>query len=231
MPYSSSSMTLALIAAFPGELRPLVRGWTRSGPLFSGRIGPRDAVAIAAGMGAAAATRACEALLARHPDTLVSIGFAGSLSCGLRPPDAVPVREVIDARTGERFLTDSSPGDPAGQRLVTLDRVADPAEKRRLAETHQAALVDMEAAAVARFARHHHLRFLCFKAVTDGPNDRLPDFNRFTRPDGQLRTPALIAYAALHPLSWSPLRRLGRNSHLASRRLAILLSHSLPGSQ
>jgi adenosylhomocysteine nucleosidase len=228
--------TIAIVAALPSEIAPLIRGWSRSGSVFQGRIGDRDIFAATAGMGPAAVTRACEAAHAAAPsiDTLISVGYAGSLSCGLRPPDACAIREVIDAGTGERFPADllASPDPDAikPQRLVTFDRVADPAEKRRLAEQHQATLVDMEAAAVARFARTHHLRFLCFKAVTDGPNDRLPDFNRFTTPGGQLRIPSLVAWALVHPGSWGPLRRLGQNSRLAARELSNFLSRSLSGS-
>jgi adenosylhomocysteine nucleosidase len=119
---------------------------------------------------------------------------------------------------------------PKPQRLITLDRVADPDEKRRLAGQYQAVLVDMEAAAVARFARDHSLRFLCFKAVTDGPNDKLPDFNRFITPNGKLRTAALAAWALVHPGYWRVLGQLEKNSHAASRELANLVSRCLADS-
>jgi len=216
---------IALIAALPSELRPLVRHWPRHGKITSGRIGTLDAIAVASGMGETAVSRACEAVLAAGPvDALISLGYAGSLSCGLRAPDAVPVREVVDARTGERFEA-APPPQPVtnglkAQRLVTVDHVANPEEKRRLAETHQATLVDMEAATVARFARDHNLAFLCFKGVTDGPNDELPDFNRFTAPDGRLRTAAFAAYALFHPQYWRILSDLEKNSHAAAQHLA-----------
>lgn len=215
-----------IVAALPRELAPLVRGWRREGNVWFGNLGGREAIAICAGMGAAAATRACELLGRYAVDTLVSIGYAGSLSCGLRPPQACAVREVIDAATGERFAANAD-----GQRLVTLDCVAGPEEKRLLAQAHEAVLVDMEAAAVARFARDHGLRFLCFKAVSDGPNEKLPDFARFTHSDGQLRLPALALWAAVHPQYWGALRRLGRNSTGAAAELANLVSRCSGGSQ
>lgn len=218
---------IGIVAALPRELAPLVRGWEKRGRLWFGRIGPHEAVAGCAGMGADAATRACQELLAAcELDSIVSIGYAGSLSCGLRPPQACAIREVVNAATGERFLA-----DPEGQRLITLNRVAGREEKRRLAEQHQAVLVDMEAAAIARFAREHGMRFLCFKAISDGPNENLPDFNRFTGPDGQLRTPAFALWAATHSRSWGPIWRLGQNSRRAAAELAILVSRSLDRSQ
>jgi adenosylhomocysteine nucleosidase len=231
---------IGLIAAFHREFKPLVRGWQTDGDLRVGSIGSTDAVAIAAGMGAGAATRACEGVLAygraNHAiDTLVSIGYAGSVSCGLTPPQACPVREVIDAVTGERFATDlpavSLSDQPKPQRLMTLDRVAGPDEKRRLAAQYQAVLVDMEAAAVARFAREHSLRFLCFKAVTDGPNDKLPDFNRFVAPDGEWCMTPFLAYLAMHPGYWGAVRALARNSRAASRELANLVHRFFAGTQ
>lgn len=219
---------IGILAAFYGELKPLVRTWQRRGPLWIGRLGSCDAVAGCAGMGSAAVIRACEQVLASGPvDALISIGYAGSLSCGLKPPVACAVREVIDAANGERFAT----SEPDGQRLVTLDHVADTSEKRSLAAEYQAVLIDMEAAAVARVARAYNLGFSCFKAVTDGPNDQLPDFNRFTGPDGQLRLPSLVAYAAIHPRTWAPLRRLGKNSQLAAVELANFLSQRFAASQ
>lgn len=230
-------MTLALIAALPAELRPLTRGWQRrdtpQGPIFLGRIGDHESVAACAGMGAAAVTRACERVLALENrgaipiDTLVSIGFAGSLSCGLRPPDATSVREVIDAVTGEHFPTDHALGDLPAHRLITLDHVAGSSEKSSLALQYQAVLVDMEAATVARLARARGLRFLCVKAITDAPSDHLPDFSPFITADGQLRIPALVAWALVHPQSWASLRRLARNSARAATELANSLPHCL----
>jgi adenosylhomocysteine nucleosidase len=230
---------IALIAALPSELKPLTHHWARNGPIRKGRIGDLEAVAACAGMGAGAVTRACEiALRAGNVDTLVSVGYAGSLSCGLSAPQAVSVREVIDAATGESFPTDPLPNPPNGQlggqggaqlkpqRLVTLDHVATPDEKRRLAETHQATLVDMEAATVARFARSKNLGFLCFKAVSDGPSDEFPDFNRFTTPAGQLRMGAFVAWVLWHPQYWRVLGELEKNSHAASHQLAALLQEN-----
>lgn len=235
---------IALIAALPSELRHLARHWNHHGGLATGHIGDLEVVAACSGMGEKAVTRACElALTVGNVDTLVSVGYAGSLSCGLRAPEAVSVREAIDVRTGERFPTDPLPNptpgqlqdQPLPQRLVTLDHVANPEEKRRLAETYQATLVDMEAATVARFARAKNLRFLCIKAVTDGPNDDLPDFYRFTGPDGRLRLPTFVAWTLWHPRYWRVLADLEKNSRLAAQELAKFLhenfvSSSIPGS-
>jgi adenosylhomocysteine nucleosidase len=222
---------IGIVAALPSELKPLTRHWTHHHHLATGRIGEIEAVAACEGMGEKAVTRACERVAAAGPiDTIISVGYAGSLSCGLTAPEAVSVREVIDGRTSERFLTAETPTPIKGQRLITLDHVAEPEEKRSLASTWQAVLVDMEAATVARFAREKNLAFLCFKAVTDGPNDELPDFNRFTNPEGRLRMAAFVMYAILHPRYWKILGELEKNSHLAAVQLSNFVSSSLSTS-
>jgi len=215
---------IGIIAALSGELKPLVKGWQQSGSLFTGQIGDNTCIAVAGGVGSEAATKACELVLAEGKlDALISYGWAGALSCGIKPPSASAIREVIDSRTKERFVTDS----PEGQRLVTHDHVVPPGEKRQLATEYQAALVDMEAAAVARIAAARNIPFYCFKGVSDGSNDNLPDFNRFMGKDGQFRMPLFVAYALFHPVYWPALHRLDSQSKAAAVNLATLATESL----
>lgn len=215
---------IGIIAALPGELKPLVKNWQRRGSIYLGRIGEIDCIAVSSGIGAAAAVRACELALSEGQlDALVSIGWAGSLSCGLKPPIACVIAQVIDARTGKQYLTMTK----EGHSLVTLDHVARHEEKRQIAQHFQAPLVDMEAATVARIAQEKGIAFYCFKGVSDGASDKLPDFNRFLDSDGQLRMPAFIVYALLHPRYWTALRQLGGNSKKAAANLARLVTESL----
>jgi adenosylhomocysteine nucleosidase len=216
---------VAIIAALPGELKPLVKDWEQRGRnRWRGRVGTHDAVAVAEGMGKAAAERAVDwAMTEAAPDMLVSYGWAGALTCAVKPPAACVISEVVDATSGERFTTDSKDG----YRLITLDRVAGGNEKRGLAHEFQSVLVDMEAAAVARYAAAQGIPFRCFKGVSDGYNDRLPDFNRFLDGKGQLRIAALAGHAAVRPVYWPALLRLGQNSGAAARDLAHLLTRSL----
>jgi adenosylhomocysteine nucleosidase len=226
-------MRIGIVAALPGELRPLVREWPRTDHVCIGQVGSVQCFAACEGIGAAAATRSFAAIRAAADglDAIISYGFAGALSCGVKPPGVHAVAEVVDARTGERFVTDTQrhgPGAPL--RLVTLDHVAGSGEKRPLAERYQATLVDMEAATIGRLARAHGLPFLCFKGISDGYTDELPDFNRFITPAGQLRTTAFASHALLHPRSWGALLTLGRNSRAAAEALARTLPDTLRGS-
>lgn len=217
---------IAIIAAMAGELKPLVRGWEKRGPnLWAGRVGDCEAVAVAGGMGARAAGRAVERVLAEaNPDALVSYGWAGALTCAVKAGAVCVISEVIEDGTGERFATASRDGF----RLITLDHVARSDEKRALAQKRQAVLVDMEAATVARMAAARELPFYCFKGISDGYADRLPDFNRFLNRDrGELRMPAFVAYAALHPRYWASLGRMGKNSRAAALAVADLMKEHL----
>ncbi len=230
---SSSSRTIGIVAALPGELAPLAKRLNlhRDGDVLRGTFSEPDGTVVqlaaaSAGMGAQAATRAFSQVLAadKQLDTVISYGWAGAVSCGVKPPEGYPGAEVIDARTGERFFTEE-PTPPSGAplRLVTLDHVARAAEKRPLAERYQAVLVDMEAAAVARLARAHSIQFRCIKGISDGYTDVLPDFNRFLDRNGQLRMPAFVANALLMPRYWPALARMGANSRAAAQALAARL--------
>lgn len=220
---------IAIIAALPGELKPLVRGWQQCGKnLWAGRIAESEAIAIAGGIGAAAAKHAVERVLTEmNPDVLVSCGWAGALTCAVKPPAPCLISEVVDASTGERFTTASADG----YRLLTLDRVARADEKRALAGKHQAVLVDMESATVAQMAAAREIPFYCFKGVSDGYTDRLPDFNRFLdRERGEFRMRGFATYATLHPQYWPSLLRLGRNSSAAASAMANLMRQHLAQS-
>jgi adenosylhomocysteine nucleosidase len=217
-------MRVAIIAALPGELKPLVRGWDRlASPVKSLSIwvkteGDDEYIAVCGGMGVQAALRSFTA--AEHIGTLdmvLSIGWAGALDEAMMPGHCYIASEVIDVRTGERFsFTDGE----RKLRLVTTPRVADEAEKLRLRSSYGAALVDMEAAAVARLAQMRDIPICCFKAVSDGKDAKLPDLNRFIDPQGQLQLLPFLAYVAVRPNYWGALMRLGSTSRMAAEALA-----------
>jgi adenosylhomocysteine nucleosidase len=208
----------ALIAAMPGELKPLVNGWphsTRNGIHFWAQRDEEDEwIAACAGTGPMAATRAFAAIEDGGPiDLVFSIGWAGALTADAAPGRAFNVAGVIDTRTGERFRCDAGAGDAW---LATSPIVADAAEKRRLASTYNASLVDMEAAAIARLALMREIPFYAIKAVSDGVNARLPDFNRFISPTGQFQFLKFILFVLFRPFYWPELIRMGENSKRAS---------------
>jgi len=213
----------AIIAAMPAELKPLVRGWRHAHQngvdLWNAKNG--EWIAACAGAGVAAATRAfAEVEKSGAFDAVISTGWAGALREELVSGSAYDVSCVIDARTGERFVTAVAPNDLW---IVTNSRVADHHEKQRLAETYQAALVDMEAAAVARLARMRGIPFYCIKGISDGYSDNLPDFNRFISADGRFLLARFVFFALCRPWQWPSLMRMGENSRRAARSIAASL--------
>jgi adenosylhomocysteine nucleosidase len=213
---------VAIIAAMPGELKPLVRGWphsSRNGVQFwAQRNEEEEWIAACAGAGLDAATRAFAAIEDGGPvDLMFSVGWAGALTPECKPGEAYNVAGTIDVRTGERFLCDAGAGEFW---LATSPKVADEAEKRRLASTYKASLVDMEAVAIARLAAMRGIPFYCVKGVSDGFDEKLPDLNRFIGPNGQFETARFAVYALVRPWYWPALVRMGENSKKASQSIA-----------
>jgi len=220
---------VAIIAAMPGELKPLVRGWphSRRGSIrfWALRNEEEEWIAACAGAGRDAAMRAFAGIEDGGPiDLILSIGWAGALTSECAAGQAYNCAGVYDACTGERFNCDAGAGT---EWLVTSPRVADEAEKRRLASTYKAALVDMEAAGIARLATMRGLPFYCIKGVSDPLDAKLPDFNRFIDPNGQFRTPKFVLFALLRPWIWPSLIQMGENSRKASQSIAERLHELL----
>jgi adenosylhomocysteine nucleosidase len=220
-------MRIGIVAALPGELKPLVRGWTtavanKGSHKWIYHSNGDTWIATCAGMGADAARRAFAEAEADGPLGMVlSIGWAGALEPDLRPGGARVISLIIDAKTGERFkLTEGEPS----LTLVTEDRVVGMLDKAGLRATYlSAAMVDMEAAAVAGMARVRGIPMACIKGVSDGSTANLPDLNRFIGPSGQLRTGALISSIVFRPSYWLAFLELGRNSKKAAQAMCDLV--------
>jgi adenosylhomocysteine nucleosidase len=219
-------MRIGIIAALPGELKPLVRGWERL-PVVKGSgitiwrrpetVRGHQVLAACGGMGAAAARRAFAAVeFFGALDAALSVGWAGALTPDAKPGKCFEVSEVVDAQTGERFAS----GLP-GVRLVTTARVADAHEKQRLANSYAATLVDMEAAAIARLGQMREIPVRCYKGVSDGLAAELPDLNPFINASGQLEMGRFLGHVALRPQYWGALATLGRHSDIAARAIAV----------
>lgn len=225
--------TIAIIAALPGELKPLVsppRGtrWQRlkaskGTVLWEHQHDGGRWLAACSGMGGHRAAIALQEIERYAPvDVICSIGWAGALDPSLSAGSVWHVAQVIDTQTGERFPTEEHAKNHSHHWpvLATTARVADSEEKARLAVSYGARLVDMEAATLARIALARGIPFYCLKAVSDETEARIPDLNPFILPDGKIHMLPFLAHIAVRPGSWQGVVRLGRHSALASRHLA-----------
>jgi adenosylhomocysteine nucleosidase len=221
-------MRIGIIAALPGELKPLVKGWRRAATSAKSTKkwilsrGGDEWIAVCAGMGAEAARRAFTAAESDGPlDLVLSVGWAGALRAEVGAGTVQVPTVVIDAQTGEQFsLTQSK----RTWRLITTAHVANADEKVRLAAAYGGAvLVDMEAATVARLAAMRGIPLLCIKGVSDESGATLPDLNQFIDQRGQMRMVPFLAHIALRPRFWSSLAQLGKNSARAAQAMRDLI--------
>ena len=222
---------IAIIAAMPGELKPLVKGWKSvpTGQRFVYKwmmqAGDDEWVAVCAGMGADAATRAFAQAEASGPlDVVLSIGWAGALREDGYPGEFHIPSVVVNAQTGER-VTLAVRAQPVV--LVTTAHVADEAEKRRLAESYKGTIVDMESATIVRLAQMRGLPVCCMKIITDEMTAKLPNLNPFINAMGQMEMGRFIGHVLLRPAYWPALMRLGRASENGAKYLSSAVTHFL----
>jgi adenosylhomocysteine nucleosidase len=210
----------AIIAALPREISGLVRGTRPESELLLKGIHLHHidgAVVAAAGMGASRVTLAFDAALRTEGiDLVISTGLAGACTAEIRAGEVVEATTVIDAKTGERYRCATAGAERA---LITTETIAGIIEKLRLHKSYGAALVDMEAASVARLALARALRFRAVKGISDAHDFEMESMSRFADVRGHFRTGAFALHTALRPQNWSSAMRLGRESNRALSKL------------
>ena len=211
---------VAIVAALEREVRPLVKSWRVSEKECSGRrfrfFEQGDVVVVCGGIGAEAARRAAEAVIAFYaPGVVYSVGFAGALDSALKVGDVVQPRRVVNAGDGSSLTLDRGEGV-----LVSFGSVASPAQKASLRDSFQAQAVDMEAAAVARAAEARGAGFAVVKVISDEFDFEFPAMERFVDSNGRFLEGRFAWYATLRPWLWLKVARLARNGHRASLALS-----------
>ncbi len=207
---------VAIVAALEREVRPLVKNWRLNEKEIGGRrfrfFETEGCVLVCGGIGAEAARRAAEAVIASYaPGLIYSVGFAGALESALKVGDVVQPRLVINVGDGSRVNLDQGEGV-----LVTFGSIASPQQKARLAQSFGAQAVDMEAAAVARAAEARGARFAVVKVISDECDFIFPSMDRFIDSNGQFRQGRFAWFIALRPWLWPRVARLAGNSQRAS---------------
>jgi len=169
-------------------------------------------------------------LLANGADILVSFGFAGGLAPEWSPGDVI-VAGMITGPDGTDYWPDlmlsllmsaalgrcglnSRPATVLG-----VDRViASVEDKRRLAEAHVAAAVDMESCAMAKAASGRP--FVVVRVIVDPASRAIPSSVLASiDDDGRVRPLALIGGLLRHPSDVFSLAALAQDSRAARRSL------------
>jgi adenosylhomocysteine nucleosidase len=223
---------VAIVVALEREVRPLIRGWQASEKESGGRrfqfFEKDEFVLVCGGIGAEAARRAAEAVIAIYaPSLIYSAGFAGALDPKLKVGGIVQPRRVVNAGDGSSIDlagvnagvdTDANPGHGEAV-LVSFGSVATPAQKAKLRDSFGATAVDMEAAEVARAAEARGVRFAVVKVISDEFDFAFPSMERFVDSSGQFMARQFAWFAVVRPWLWPQVWRLARNSSRASRAL------------
>ncbi len=216
-----TSKPIAIVAAMPVELAPLLRGVSSQAVDGVDLFELPEAMVAVGGIGEKCARHAADVAIEHaQPRLLVSAGMAGAISPRLKVGDVGRIREVVDVASGDHYLTRG--GEWV---LVTSQDVSDAAEKQSLLTKYQADVVDMEGAAVAQVAKERGLEFAAVKAISDDASFVMPPMNRFIDGKGRFQTRQFLFYVALHPKWWAALGKIRKNSSIASVNLCSAVTH------
>jgi len=216
---------IAIVAALEREVHPLIRRWRACWREHDGwrfRFFEKDdVVLVCGGMGAEAARRATEALIALYaPKQVYSVGFAGALDPALQVGTVLRPERVVNGSDGSSVSVAGGDGV-----LVSFDGIASPEQKAKLRDAFAAQAVDMEAAAVARAAEARGVGFAAVKVISDDSEFRFPPLERFVDGAGRFLEARFVLFAAVRPWLWPRVIRLARNSRRASRALCDWLQN------
>ncbi len=233
---------VGIVAAMPIEVAPLIarladlrRYNAGRSQVVEGLCGGKVVTLITTGPGQAAARAGAELLHAGHrPRLLISAGFAGALDPSWNLFDLSRPTRLCDANGWNRSVvpiavveTERSP-IRSGQ-LVTVDAIVrTAAEKAELRSRTGADLVDMETAAVARFAEERGLRFLPIRIISDvATTDLPPEVLTIMGPNGSYRLGATLGALWRRPAGLKDLLVLREHALEAARRLGDFIARTL----
>jgi adenosylhomocysteine nucleosidase len=178
------------------------------------------------GIGRENAERSLHTRLKKEPFQLVlSCGFAGGLNPYLSTGTVVFATDE-DAGLTPLLLTAGA----CPVKFHCVDRVAITVEeKRKLWETTGADAVEMESQIIRAICRAHGIPSATIRVISDAAQENLPlDFNALMTSEQRLNYGKLILALLTSPTKIPALLRLQRQTQLAARNLAEVLSKVIP---
>ena len=233
---------IGIVVALPGELRTLTKCKIPIGK--PERLSDQLLIAVS-GAGPTQASTAAKLLHEHGANALLSWGCAAALQSRLRAGhlvlpeqiksedetvyqvDSAWHRQIYQAVSNKIERVDSGP--MVESRLL----VATAHEKQILANTSNAVAVDMESAALARFAEQMNVPFMAVRAIADPIEMSLPEaVSRAMDQNGDVNISRLLSHLLFHPGETGALIRLGiqfRAAQKILRQVAELLKHDFFG--
>ena len=220
----ADSAKVAIVAALEREVRGLMKNWSVREREHGGRrfrfFEHDSTVLVCGGMGAEASSardRSCDRALSSTASAVG--GFRRQrLDPAFKVGKIFVPERVIDASDSSSVETHTGSGV-----LVTFGSVAGVEQKRNLARAYEAQAVDMEAAAVARGASAHGVRFSAVKVISDEAGFVFPDMDRFVDGNGRFRQTRFLVHAGIRPWLWSRVLELAASAAKAGKALCAEL--------
>ena len=219
---------VGIVVSLPWELKSLTR---QAIPVGAWKALSASTLVALSGIGAERAYAAGSVLVAQGATALISWGYAAALDGRLRP-GCLMLPELVISADGEiypvsaewhRQLRQSLEPKHAicSGALVESDAIVKtPGEKRALAIRTRAAATDMESAAQARLAKERRLPFVVIRAIIDTASTDIPEkIQEAFRSQGEVRAWKILTSAALRPIDWIKMIRLGIQFNAAQRTL------------
>jgi adenosylhomocysteine nucleosidase len=189
-------------------------------------IGARRWLLAADGPGPRLARRAAaEAFKCARPRAVLSTGLCGALDPALHSGELFLVTGV---QTEQRQY--ETRGLAAGQRMPSgtawsCDRVVTTRAEKGVLRARGAAVVEMEAAAVAEEAEREETPFYCVRVISDEAHEDLPlDFNRYRDEAGRFSRLRIAAAVAVRPWLIGRLSRFDTACRHAAQTLGDFLA-------
>lgn len=199
----------------------------------SGTLHGVDFLVVQTGAGQKSAREVAQTVCRAHsPRMIISAGFAGALTKGLKKEDLLFPAEILckdqpiltlQSNLKTEILPEES---QLGGRLLTVDQIAaDPKTKQELGVKFQAQAVEMESYSVAQTAREMDLPFISIRVISDSVDETLPqDVQKLAEQKTTAsRLGAAFSMVLGRPSSVKDLWGLYQTSVSASARLADAL--------
>ena len=224
---------LGIVCALPTEAKTLTRTTITMGTVLPLSEGVWLTVS---GIGAQRAQVGARLLLEQGAGALLSWGSAGALDDTLCMGDLLLPQRIL-ATDAQEWPISSTWQKLLCRKLATritphLGSLAEstrvlrtPLQRQTLAASCGAIAVDMESAAIARFAHQNRMPFLAIRAVSDTTRMILPEsLLNAIGPLGELPVQAVLAQVIFKPQHWMRIAKLAQGMYAAKRTLRQVLN-------